>query len=586
MNKDDKDINMDVNIEQNESLAEIDSETKGITRRTFIRGTAFGAAALASSSLLIGCGGNSSEQGDTPQDGASQQASFDVPPAPIPDSEITNTVTADVVVIGGGSGGMFAAVSAAEAGAKTILLEKGEKLYTGPMWMAGINSRLQKEQGVTIDINEAVEEICRYGGHIVDQRMVNLWANKSGEVLDWMMDIVDAAGYQTILETDLKEGYYKSYAVGHVVVPNPKPEIGHLGEYGASLYMPVLADKGKALGMEIIYDTPAVQLIREDGGKVTGIIAGSPGNYTRFNANKGVILATGGYIRNEEMLNALCPTAKYCGSSIAPAGNVGDGIKMALWVGAAMDPLHGVMVFDRGVINKDSGTLGAPWTGGYLRTGSQPFLRVNVNGERFVNEDLPYDYAWDAAIMEPENVWWQVWDANWKEDITRFHTTICSRVVPHPEAPPRDGLDYVEKEYENFIKNGLIIQADTIDELIQQMGVSADTFKATVSRYNELAKMGKDDDFGKLAFRLSTLEKAPFFAAKLSGTLLCNINGLRIDTKLQVLDTNHKPISGLYAVGNDSGSFFAYNYPQMFGGLALGRTATFGRLAGINAASV
>lgn len=578
------DKNREEIINSQEILTEQNEEFKGITRRTFIKGTAFGAAALASSSLLIGCGGESSEQGDKQQEDASQSAGFDVPPDPIPDSEITNTVTADVVVIGGGSGGMIAAVSAAEAGAKTILLEKNDKPYMGPMWMAAINSRLQKEKGINIDIDEAVEEICRYGGHMVDQRTVNLWANKSGEVLDWFMDIVEAAGHQTILETDLKKGFYKSYAVGHVVVPNPKPEIAHLGEYGAALYIPVLEAKAKELGAEIIYSTPAAQLITDDSGKVIGVIAGSPGSYTKYLCNKGVILATGGYVRNEEMLNALCPTAKYCGSSIAPAGNVGDGIKMALWTGAAMDPTHAVMVFDRGVIDKTEGTLGAPWTGGYLRTGSQPFLRVNVNGERFVNEDLPYDYAWDAAIMEPENVWWQVWDANWKEDIARFHTTICSRIVPHPEAPPRDGLDFVAEEHENFIKRGLIIKADTIDELAQQMGVPVDVFKNTLARYNELNQKGKDEDFGKVDFRLSNIGTAPFFAAKLSGTLLCNINGLRINTDQQVLDTNHKPIPGLYAVGNDSGSFFAYNYPQMFGGLALGRTATFGRLAGLNAA--
>lgn len=106
-----------------------------------------------------------------------------------------------------------------------------------------------------------------------------------------------------------------------------------------------------------------------------------------------------------------------------------------------------------------------------------------------------------------------------------------------------------------------------------------------MARYNELAKKGKDEDFGKIAFRLSTLEKPPFYAAKLSAALLCNITGLRINTKMQVLDKETNPIPGLYAAGNDSGSFFAYSYPQMFGGLALGRTATFARLAGQYAAA-
>lgn len=555
----------------------------GITRRRFLKGAAIGAAGIASAGLLAGCG-QEEPKTQTPEAGKEGEASFEVPPEPIPDSEIKKTVTADVIVIGAGTGGMIAAISAAEAGARTILLEKGTQFTKGAMWMAAIDSSLQKKLGIKIDKDEAVEEICRYGGHLVDERLVRLWADKSGEFMDWFMPIVEAAGYETMLETDLKVGFYKSYPVGHVVIKPPKQAIGHLGEYGSPLYMPVLENKAKGMGVDIRYNSPAVQLERNNKGRVTGVITGSPSNYTKFVAKKGIILCTGGYARNEEMINKWCPTARYAGSSIAPAGNTGDGIKMALWVGADVDPIQAMMVFNRGLIGKD-GKLGAPWNGAYLRTGSQPFLCVNVRGERFVNEDLPYDYACNAAVMQPEHVWWQVWDENWRDDITRFHTTICSRIVPHPQAPPRDGLDYVAQEFDKFIKQGLIITANTIDELARKMGVPAETFKATVARYNELAKKGKDEDFGKIAFRLSTLEKPPFYAAKLSAALLCNITGLRINTKMQVLDKETNPIPGLYAAGNDSGSFFAYSYPQMFGGLALGRTATFARLAGQYAAA-
>lgn len=568
-----------INMMKGERIMSVENQKPtGITRRTFIKGAAIGAAGVASAGFLAGCG-QEEPKTQTPAPGEAGKASFEVAPPPIPDSEIKNTVTADVVVVGAGTAGMIAAISAAEAGARTILLEKGAQFTKGAMWMAAINSSLQKKLGIKINRDEAVEEICRYGGHLVDQRLVNLWADKSGEFMDWFMPIMEAAGYETMLETDLKVGFYKSYPVGHVVIKPPKQPIGHLGEYGSPLYMPVLENKAKELGVDIRYNNPAAQLDRNGKGRVTGVVAGSSGNYTRFVAKKGIILCTGGYARNEEMINKLCPTARYSGSSIAPPSNTGDGIKMALWIGAGMDPIHAMMVFDRGLIGKD-GKLGAPWKGGYLRTGSQPFLRVNVRGERFVNEDLPYDYACSAAVMQPEHVWWQVWDENWRDDITRFHTTICSRIVPHPEAPPRDGLDHVAKEFEKFIEQGMIIKANTIDELVQKMGVPAETFKATVARYNELAKKGKDEDFGKLAFRLSTLEKPPFYAAKLSAALLCNLTGLRINTKMQVLDKDMNAIPGLYAAGNDSGSFFAYNYPQMFGGLALGRTATFARLAG------
>ncbi len=351
------------------------------------------------------------------------------------------------------------------------------------------------------------------------------------------------------------------------------------GAIGSVYYLPVLVEKAKELGVDIYYETPLVQLIREDNSRVTGAIArNKQGEYIRVNAQQGVILCTGGYARDVEMVEKLCPTALATSMSVCPLTNTGDGIKAGLWVGAAMDPVHAMMVFDRGIV-LDGKPIGPPWQGGYLQLGSQPFLRVNTRGERFVNEDLPYDYCWDAALMEPGQVWWQVWDANWKEDVKRFHTTICSRIVDHPGAPPRGGLDLQEAEINKLVEMGLIKKADSIDELAGLMKVPAGTFSATVNRYNELAQKGEDLDFGKITFRLSTLQQAPFYAANLAGMLICNLNGLRINTRMQVLDQELNAIPGLYAAGNDSGSFFALNYPEMLGGIALGRTATFGRIA-------
>lgn len=561
------------------------TERTGINRRDFIKGTAISAVGVASVSLLAGCGqDNVNPAGDGTQAGANQ-ASYEVAPAPIPEKKIKSTVTADVVVVGGGTGGMFAAIAAAEAGAKTILLEKGPVAAAGPAWMAAVNSNLQKKLGVKIDRDELVAEICRYGGHLVDQRLVNLWADKSGEVMDWFIPIVEAGGLQMMVETDMKEGFYKSYPVAHVAVaPGQEVNMFPTGAIGSVYYLPVLVKKAQELGVEILYETPLVQLVREEQGRVSAAIAqNTKGEYIRFNASKGVILCTGGYARDAKMVEELCPEALATSMSVCPLTNTGDGIKAALWVGAAMDPTHAMMVFDRGVVIEGK-KIGPPWEGGYLQLGSQPFLRVNLRGERFCNEDLPYDYAWDAALMEPGKVWWEVWDNNWQADVTRFHTTICSRIVPDPGAPPRGGLELQEKEINKLVKMGLVKKADTIEGLAQQMKVPAATFKATVERYNQLSQQGKDTDFGKLASRLSTLQQAPFYAANLAGMLICNLNGLRINTQLQVLDTELKPIPGLYAAGNDSGSFFALNYPEMVGGLALGRTATFGRLAGQYAA--
>ncbi len=556
-------------------------EIKGVNRRDFIKGTAISAVGVASVGLLGGCGQDNINPNTG--SGAAAPASYEIPPPAIPEKKIKSTIVADVVVIGGGTGGMFAAIAAAESGARTVLLEKGSVGAAGPAWMGAVNSSLQKKMGVKIDRDELVEEICRYGGHLVDQRLVNLWADKSGEVMDWFIPIVEAGGLQMMVETDVKEGFYKSYPVAHVAVA-PGKEVNSFptGAIGSVYYLPILVKKAQDLGVDIRYETPLVQLVRENKGRVTGAIAqNAKGEYIRFNASKGVILCTGGYARDAKMVEELCPEALATSMSVCPLTNTGDGIKAALWVGAAMDPTHAMMVFDRGLVINGK-KVGPPWEGGYLQLGSQPFLRVNLRGERFVNEDLPYDYAWDAALLEPGKIWWEIWDNKWKEDVTRFHTTICSRIIPDPGAPPRGGLELQEQEINKLVKMGLVKKADTIPALAQQMKVPVDTFKATVARYNEINQQGKDIDFGKLPARLSSLEQAPFYAANLAGMLICNLNGLRINTQMQVLDTDLNAIPGLYAAGNDSGSFFALNYPEMVGGLALGRTATFGRLAGQN----
>lgn len=559
---------------------------KGFTRRTFIKGTAVGAVGVASASVLAGCGlgGDSGGSAPAPDSSMAGKASFEIAPPPIPEKDIKQTISTDVLVVGAGTGGMFAALAAAEAGAKTILLEKGPTSAVGPGWMAAVNSSLQKKMGAKIDRDEIVAEICRYGGHLVDQRIVSLWADKSGEVMDWFIPIVEAGGLKVMVETDIKEGFYKSYPVAHIAVaPGQKPEMFPTGGIGSAYYIPILAKKAEEMGVQILYKTPLVQLVREEKGRVIGAIAkNDKGEYTRFNTSKGVILCTGGYARDAEMVEKLCPTALSTSMNVCPLTNTGDGIKAALWVGAAMDPTHAMMVFDRGVVLPGK-KIGPPWQGGFLQLGSQPFLRVNTRGERFVNEDLPYDYAWDAALMEPGQVWWQVWDANWKEDVKKFHTTICARIIDDPAAPPRAGLEVMEADINKLIEMKIIKKADTIEALAEQMGVPKAAFKATVERYNQLAKQGKDEDFGKVASRLSSLEQGPFYAANLAGMIICNLNGLRINTNLQVLDQELNPISGLYAAGNDSGSFFAINYPEMLGGLALGRTATFGRLAGLAA---
>jgi fumarate reductase flavoprotein subunit len=141
------------------------------------------------------------------------------------------------------------------------------------------------------------------------------------------------------------------------------------------------------------------------------------------------------------------------------------------------------------------------------------------------------------------------------------------------------------KQLEEALINGEVLKEPAIEELAQRMGVPVTAFKATVARYNELARRGKDDDFGKHPDRLTTLEKAPFFACRMEARRMVILSGLKINTRLQVLDTERNVIPGLYAAGNVSGSFFGDSYPTTIPGLTHSRAWTFGRLAGLNAAA-
>ena len=202
--------------------------------------------------------------------------------------------------------------------------------------------------------------------------------------------------------------------------------------------------------------------------------------------------------------------------------------------------------------------------------GSQPFLHVNVNGERFMNEDQCYPMSYAAGANQPKHYSWIVWDGNYWDDIAQFDTCGCSRLYPAPsgtafnadvydcEAMSKEHLD--EFWLNPRLEAGTLKKADTLEALADMMEFDADqkaTFLATVERYNELAAKGVDEDFGKPAKDLLPLSKPPYFGAFFGGHVLCTLDGLRIDEHMRVLNTERKPIEGLYAVGNCSGSMYA-----------------------------
>ena len=147
-------------------------------------------------------------------------------------------------------------------------------------------------------------------------------------------------------------------------------------------------------------------------------------------------------------------------------------------------------------------------------------------------------------------------------------------------------MGYVQAINDDLQKQGYIVEADTVEELAEKLGLPVDAFTATVERYNELAAKGEDEDFGKEGYRLSTLQQAPFYGVRQAGGyLICTIDGIQIDDNMHAIDQDFKAIPGLYVIGDMSGNYFSGSYPSLMGGAAAGRSATFGRLAGQNAAA-
>ncbi|MBR4549282.1 MAG: FAD-binding protein [Oscillospiraceae bacterium] len=573
---------------------------KEISRRNFLKGAAATAltAAVAgvTKPLAFADEAPAAEESSTWYD-----AKYFAKPDPITD--IAETVETDVVVVGAGNGGLVAAASVVDEGAKLVLVEKNAMWITWAGEMGAYNTKLMKEKyGIEYSDEELLEisnEICRYASYENDQRLVNLWLFNSGRTMDWFVDQMESKGIHMFLETDMKDCRYMNKPQTHTVYETFE-ELGP-NYMGSQLANPKWVEIIQEKGGEIMWETTAKQLVQDEDGKVTGIIVqAKDGKYIQINAAKGVILSTGGYGGNPEMMDALRYRDKdvIC-NNLGCAFAQGDGIKMAMWAGADIDRNHaGGVAFDRAAVDLDHHT-GAPYTtglGDIWWPGSQPWLNLNTRGERYCNEDNTYDFHINGWLMQPGHIAFQLFDSNYWDDVVAFHTTICSRVVAVPGArnsevlpnvmPCKDGEQFYNVYIKPALDSGKLMQADTLEELADKLGFEGEfkeNFLKSVERYNELCEGGVDLDFGKQKKDLRPVVKAPFYGICIGEWLLATMNGVRVNTNLQAIKPDGSAIEGLYVVGNDMGGFFSNSYPQMFGGTAQGKTVCFARLAALHA---
>ena len=507
----------------------------------------------------------------------------------IDEAAITETVDTDILIVGAGNGGMFAAAYAAANGLNFRVIEQNANVQDTRHWYGAVDSAAAKEAGEpATDKAKLLSEISRYASGKCDQRVVKTWINESAAMHDFMRSILeDKYGWVCDFTSGSEAAWPAENAEHNTDYLYPVQEHNYMASERESglARNELLLQYIQELGYDVDFKTSLAKLEKNSDGRITGIIAQSTedDHFIRYNANKGVLLACGGFPGNPYMMEQLDPlgTSVTTACSYSPATK-GYGIRAAVWAGANLDKEAAPMLFDRGIVapGVDAGYVDSesvfggkafPGTVSQYNTGTQPFLKVNRNGERFANESCPYNDIVYAAAHQPGRVYAQIHDANFAEDIERFHTIGCS-------AMSRNMPQMVTSSMEKHIEAGLMFKCDTLDELADKMGFTGaakDTFLATVERYNELYDKQNDEDFGKPAYRLSAIRTAPFYGCWLGASLLTTEQGIAINEKGQALDTNNQPMEGLYITGDMSGSFFANNYPCLMAGVAMGRTLTY-----------
>lgn len=508
----------------------------------------------------------------------------------IDEAAITETVDTDILIVGAGNGGMFAAAYAAANGLNFRVIEQNANVQDTRHWYGAIDSAAAKAAGEKpADRAKLLSEISRYASGKCDQRVVKTWINESAAMHDFMRSILeDKYGWVCDFTSGSEAAWPAENAEHNTDYLYPVQEHNYMASERESglARNELLLQYIQELGYDVDFKTSLAKLEKNSDGRITGIIAQSTedDHFIRYNANKGVLLACGGFPGNPYMMEQLDPlgTSVTTACSYSPADK-GYGIRAAVWAGANLDKEAAPMLFDRGIVapGVDAGyvdsesAFGGKAFPGKIRQynpGTQPFLKVNRNGERFANESCPYNDIVYAAAHQPGRVYAQICDANILEDAKRFHTIGCS-------AQTRNGGEkYIQGKMDEAIEAGALFKCDTLDELADKMGFTGaakDTFLATVERYNELYDKQNDEDFGKPAYRLSAIRTAPFYGCWLGASLLTTEQGIAINEKGQALDTNNQPMEGLYITGDMSGSFFANNYPCLMAGVAMGRTLTY-----------
>lgn len=497
-------------------------------------------------------------------------------------------MTVDVVVVGAGAAGTAAALASLEQGANTLLIEK-TAVASGAGTLAGgmfaLDSKQQKEQNKVVDKEWLFKKYMETSNYHANARLVRTIMDNAGKTVDWMIE----NGAKLVL-TDPGQSGQKA------LVGTPATIHGYVE--GGSVALEKLRKQIESKGGKIMFETPAEQLIKDDKGNVTGVIAKkADGGELKIHA-KSVILATGGYGGNAEMMKEHFGEKARTGL-IASA--TGDGLKMAWEAGAAE---HGTDLAQwyHYMPNPDlSKKMKNPYVLWDLT--ALPLLWVNNNGQRYINEDVVFDFAYgpSAIYEQPGASHWALFDQQLIETVKTKGLIAYADLYSSFKGKKQGFMEFNEPfdtdtNYKSTvtpfdytpviaeaIESGVIVKGNTIAELAGKIGVDEKTLTASVDRYNGFSKKGVDEDFFKDKEYLRPVEKGPFYALSTSARCLGTLGGVRINENIQAVNDQDKPIPGLWVAGNDAGGMYGNTYITIEGG-TLGFAYTSGKLAGENAA--
>lgn len=528
----------------------------------------------------------------------------------------------DVIVLGTGGAALTAAVAAGEKGASVLILEKthqfgGTTAYSGGVpWVP--NNHYMEKEGYADNREDAINFIKRLVLGRAEDRMIERYVDKAREVFEFL-DVKANVRFKS------PQGYPEYYrnlpeALQHGTrsldpLPYDLNEIGEWGQYLRQnpIFPPLTLEEGGAVGgidfqivaermqnnivtmgrsliasllkasldrgAELLLNTGGKELIHSEDGEVIGVIAEtSDGEKKYFKANKGVILASGGFEWNKQLTKAFLKMD--ITHPVTPPGNEGDALLMAMKAGAALDNMSEAWWYPAMVdpTFEYEDHVMAQLGGG--RNGPNSIV-VNKHGRRFTHEGTTYNdmpramMNYDSAAVDFPNKGpvWMIFDQQLKD------SQLIVTMSPGEPAP-----EWVD-------------QAPTIRELAEKIGVNADNLEDEVAKWNSYAAQKEDPDFhrGTVQFEnltggggspeanIGTIEKAPFYALPIYLGALGTNGGPKIDENGRVLDFSGNPIKGLYAAGNASANPLGPIYPSAGG--TIGPAMVFGFLAGEHAAT-